>query len=583
MRSLFSKRRTFMKILKRALCVFLTMLFFSVYAIPPSRAGNTKNQPAFSDLPASGWAREAILKACGHGLMNGVGGGRFGTGNVITRAEFVTVLVRMLGWATEEASDAFSDISSSWARKYINTACNKGAVTRGGKFRPDDSITREEMCIMLVKALGYDTLAQNAGNYTLPFTDITGNRGYISFAYDVGMTTGSSNTSFSPKAFATREQAAAMLVRVYEKYISKLSFTHAFYAISSYSQLELAKTFDAVSLGWSRMEMGNGVPVLNTTAKGGNEYHIPESYENAVKALMAAGVKLHLSVFMTTSEGLTNLLEHPQSRNTAVKAIIDELSRVYPELGSNPYSGVTIDFEGLRAPQKNNFTAFLTELSSQLKTHDMTLYTAVSPATSDGAYYDGYDYRAIGGLSDKVILMAHDYAATDMTGFLGSTYYKTSALTPISSVHYSLRAACDKTTGVEDVSKLVLAFSFSSLAWETDERGLLTNAKPLSPSIDTIHKRLTSGAERGWSQTYLNPYLTYVTETGQHIFLWYEDERSIEAKLTLAKLFGITGVSLWRLGLIPSYPDNGIFYNVPDAVGLCPNPPGALPRDPTAF
>ena len=38
-----------------------------------------------------------------------------------------------------------------------------------------------------------------------------------------------------------------MMVRIYERQIAPTSFTHAFYAISSYSQLELAKEFDAVS------------------------------------------------------------------------------------------------------------------------------------------------------------------------------------------------------------------------------------------------------------------------------------------------------------------------------------------------
>ncbi len=552
-----------MKNVKKLLCALTAAtLFVPCYGA----AALDEITPAFSDLPKESWAREAIVSASGYGLMNGVGNGLFGTGRTMTRAEFTTVLARMLGWEPSDSADAFSDISSNWARGYINSAANEGAVPRGGEFRPDDSITRKEMSVMLVRALGYEAIAEAAAGYPLPFDDVGSERGFITAAYDIGMTNGTSASTFSPDVTATREQAAAMLVRVYEKYISELSFTHAFYAISSYSQLELAKRFDAVSLGWGRMTFDGSTPSLNTTSAGGNEYCIPSGYEDAVTALQDAGVKLHLSVFMTTAEKLGELLENKSARSAAVDAIMDELSRTYPELGGNPYTGVTIDFEGLRSGQKDNFTAFLTELEERLDAKKLTLYVAVSPATADGIYYDGYDYSAIGGLADKVILMAHDYAPSDMSGFLNSTYYKTAALTPISSVHYALRAACDPATGVRDVSKITLALSFSSCAWETDNNGLLSNAHPIHPAVETVHKRIENGASMGWSATYLNPYLTYTTEDGQNIFLWYEDSRSVEAKLGLAKMFGVTGVSVWRLGLIPTCADGQHYYNVMDAL-----------------
>ena len=56
-----------------------------------------------------------------------------------------------------------------------------------------------------------------------------------------------------------------------------------------------------------------------------------------------------------------------------------------------------------------------------------------------------------------------------------------------------------------------------------------------------------------YSTQYDNPYLTFTNESGIENVLWYEDERSIAAKLGLAKMFGVNGVSVWRLGLIPDY------------------------------
>jgi spore germination protein YaaH len=246
-----------------------------------------------------------------------------------------------------------------------------------------------------------------------------------------------------------------------------------------------------------------------------------------------------------------------------VEAIVTEATRVYADLGASPYQGVTIDFEGLAgSANKANFTAFLTALSQQLRAKGLGLNVAVMPATADGSYYNGYDYRAIGNLADKVILMAHDYQPASLSQFIGTTYYKNAALTPFQSVYYSLRVATDPDTGVSDPSKLALAISCTANAWQVDSAGKLTAATPLLPTSATVAARLQGGATMGWSDTYRNPYLTYTTESGQNIFLWYEDSRSVAAKVQLAKLFGVTSVSLWRLGNLPNLSGDSYYYNI---------------------
>ncbi|HVI42370.1 MAG TPA: glycosyl hydrolase family 18 protein, partial [Anaerovoracaceae bacterium] len=287
--------------------------------------------------------------------------------------------------------------------------------------------------------------------------------------------------------------------------------------------------------------------------------------------------KTHLSVYMDTSTvvaaagGNTDmcsaiLLDRIQ-RTNAVNVIISELTVNYNTIGYNPYSGVTIDFEGMKgAALKEGFNAFLTELSAALKPLGKTLYVTVQPATSDGIYYDAYDYRTIGQLADKVILMAHDYNETAMPeNLIGSEYYKNTPVTPFPSVYYALKAITDENTGVQDTSKIALAISFSSVGWELQNSKLVSTAS-VSPAPSTIYTRLKGGAVMGYSDVYRDPYITYTTEEGKDIFLWYEDERSVNDKIELAKLFGIKGVSFWRLGTIPDYSDDGLYYNVMNSI-----------------
>ena len=66
----------------------------------------------------------------------------------------------------------------------------------------------------------------------------------------------------------------------------------------------------------------------------------------------------------------------------------------------------------------------------------------------------------------------------------------------------------------------------------------------------------------GWSDDYQSPTAIYTTEDGGRYFLWYEDSRSAAAKVQLAKLFGIRGVSIWRLGTVPNYADSGLYFNL---------------------
>lgn len=558
--------------MKKKISLFLAVCMM-LMCMPVTAMAETGS---YSDVPAGSWAVAPVNSARDYGLMRGAGDGVFGFGSTMTRAEFITVLDRMFGWqAVSPGTPSFSDVpADQWYYANVETALQHDVIDPAGTFNPNAPVTREAMAVMLVRALGYKTLAQSAASFGNPFTDVTSNAGYITIASDIGMTKGTSETTFSPDLTAKREEAAAMMVRVYEKLKSKTDWLHGFYAISSYAQKDLTQDMDAVSVGWSRMSYSESEGAyLNTTSSNSNEYNIPQGYEDIASYFKSNGKKVNLSVYMDTSAKVTTaagntdlcsaiLLDSTQ-RTKAVNAIVKELSVNYSTIGYNPYSGVTIDFEGMKGTAlKQGFNSFLTELSAALKPLGKTLYVTVQPATADGIYYDAYDYRTIGALADKVILMAHDYNETKMPeNLLGSEYYKNTPVTPFASVYFALRAITDENTGVADPSKIALAVSFDSVGWELSG-GKLASTDSYSPPPSTIYTRLKGGAVMGYSETYRDPYITYTTEDGKDIFLWYEDERSVGDKVELARLFGIDGVSVWRLGTIPNYSDTGLYYNV---------------------
>ena len=523
----------------RVAAVFLTVcLLLSLLAVPAAAAGR------YSDVPEGDWAAEVIEKATEYGLIQGKGDGTFGYGEYMNRASFVTVLCRMFGWEmVSPEKPSFSDCPpGEWYYSAMETALANGAIDSGLYFRPDDDISRQDMAVMLVRALGYENLALTQASAELPFADVTENRGYLALAYEFGVINGVAQADgsllFLPGHSSTRQEAAAMLVRVYERYHADIEFLHGFYAMSSYSQIDIAGEMDAVSLGWARMSLDeSGTPYVNQSASGGNEWAVPQGAELATDALEEAGVDCNLSVYAAGSD-LTAILS-ADNRQTAVEQLVK---------AAGNYNGLTIDFEGLGASLRTSFTQFMTALRAALP-EGKALWVCVQP----DEWYGGYDYRTLGEICGKVILMAHDYQDTNLPqGWVGTSQTR-NAPAPINKVYEALRAITDPDTGVADTGKIVLAVSISSVGLRVDENGLLASTDIYTTAPHTLAARMKqSDAVRTWDAAAATPYLTYSVD-GEHYKVWYEDAQSIMAKANLAHMFGVDGLSIWRLGIIPDY------------------------------
>ena len=78
---------------KRIVSLMLAVALSLSLVVPALAASGS-----YSDVPANHWAAGSVQRATELGIFNGIGGGRFGLGQPITRAAFVTALVRLFGW-----------------------------------------------------------------------------------------------------------------------------------------------------------------------------------------------------------------------------------------------------------------------------------------------------------------------------------------------------------------------------------------------------------------------------------------------------------------------------------------------------
>lgn len=133
--------------------------------------------------------------------------------NPITRAEFVTLLVKAMGLGAQPHKIVFNDVlSSDWYYEPINTAASLGIVSGVSKTRvePNRNITRQEICALIVRAFG-NTVSFN-GN-PKRFTDVTYNwaKPYIDKASAAGIVNGYNDGSFKQMELATRAEAMVMI------------------------------------------------------------------------------------------------------------------------------------------------------------------------------------------------------------------------------------------------------------------------------------------------------------------------------------------------------------------------------------
>lgn len=179
----------------------------------------------FTDM-GSHWSNSIVAELAAKNIIDSSYGSEFKPNQSITRAEFAVMLSRGLGLQGDRATaQLFSDVQpSTQTGDYIGAAAKAGIITGNtdGTFRPGNDITREQMAIMMIRAMEYAdhpvTLNGTSASTLSPFKDKakiqSQSEEYVAKAFQEGIILGMSSTEFQPQGNATRAQAAVMLQRM---------------------------------------------------------------------------------------------------------------------------------------------------------------------------------------------------------------------------------------------------------------------------------------------------------------------------------------------------------------------------------
>lgn len=119
--------------------------------IPAVESTKTK----FTDIDGVSWAKDSIEFLADKGIINGVSDTEFAPSKNIKRADFMLLLVKMLG-LNEEFEENFDDVTSDkYYYNAIGTAKKLGLTSGVGdnKFNPEKSITRQELFVIAHRIL----------------------------------------------------------------------------------------------------------------------------------------------------------------------------------------------------------------------------------------------------------------------------------------------------------------------------------------------------------------------------------------------------------------------------------------------
>ncbi|MBJ6362417.1 Ig-like domain-containing protein [Paenibacillus sp. GCM10012307] len=170
------------------------------------------------------WAQQAIASLSEQHIFNGRTDGSFDPKGQITRAEFISIVVRSFEFSTTQGSKSFTDIAdNAWYKNAIDIGTANGLIQGigGDLFAPNHSITRQGLAVMLFNALKKRNvpLPEASGDI---FPDDAAIAGYAKDAIyafkTLGILNGRADGTIDPTAPASRAEAAVIVYKVLQYY-----------------------------------------------------------------------------------------------------------------------------------------------------------------------------------------------------------------------------------------------------------------------------------------------------------------------------------------------------------------------------
>ncbi len=179
------------------------------------------------------------------------------------------------------------------------------------------------------------------------------------------------------------------------------------------------------------------------------------------------------------------------------------------------FAGVDVDFEYLPGNLAREYADFLNKLRGRLRMRRKFLWAALAPKISrdqKGLLYEAHNYQLIGESVDAVLLMTYEW---------GYTYGPPMAVAPLPNV------------------KAVLNYAVTFIQGVSRARSISTQ--------EAFRLAIEYQAAIQYDETAQSPFFYYQDKAGLTHEVWFEDARSLDAKLKLINAYHFQGGGIWNL------------------------------------
>ena len=176
-------------------------------------------ETGFTDVSSTDWFAGAVDYVVKNGLMNGIGNGLFAPQTQTDRAMVVTILYRMEKEPVVTGGEQFPDVApGTWYTEAVRWATAQGIVEGygNGSFGPADSVTREQLAVILYRYAQYKGYDMSGKGDLSAFSDGDRTSAWaaeaMQWAVGTGVLSGKGGSLLDPTGTASRAEVAQLLM-----------------------------------------------------------------------------------------------------------------------------------------------------------------------------------------------------------------------------------------------------------------------------------------------------------------------------------------------------------------------------------
>ncbi|WP_438350360.1 S-layer homology domain-containing protein [Paenibacillus sp. FA6] len=513
------------RLYKMLTLMLIVMIFAGFTTIPAAMAKPVSNPLPFDDITNS-YAQKEIIRLAKLNIINGKAERTFEPQQPVTRAEFITMIARLLRLEPVDNDIApFTDVrKGDWYVGWVQAGFNLGIVdgTRLGRFEPQKSISRQEVATIIARAIKL----KSAENQSYPTFSDAGDIAkwaipYVTMIQKNTLMIGQDN-KFRPNDNMTRQETAVVLDRVLS---------------SSFGVKVMGGLQDTtIQMGWqydsTTAEFIDQINDSNINTLTPRWFFLTDNglVSDKTDSQLITYAKQHdkkiWAMFGNRSDAeLTHAI---LSDSTKRRSVIQQLTTYVKKYALD---GINVDFENVKPVDRGYLTSFIVELTHELHRTGAVLSIDVSPDLGSD-WTEAFDYAKLGAAADYVVLMGYDehWGQSPVAGSVSSLPWLEKALNTLLNAVPS--------------NKIIAALPLYTRDWSTSKQGVLSEELTLERQGQLIR---TSKAKLVWNDLIGQYIATYTKQETKHS-IWVEDSRSLSLKAQMAANKGVAGYAFWYIG-----------------------------------